>query len=100
MLGFGAGVAREFGEVALPDAVRHSQLYQEPCRRHAPVHHRTGRLRGGRVSGREQPARRLPRPADCGQRNRASGHRRVSRVARVDPRSPRRRLRPGAASDS
>jgi hypothetical protein len=27
-LGFSAGVAREVGEVALPDAVRHSQLYQ------------------------------------------------------------------------
>ena len=28
VLGLGAGVAREFGEVALPDAIRHSQLYQ------------------------------------------------------------------------
>src|SRR5262245_10737255 len=27
-LGFGAGVAREVGEVALPDGIRHSQLYQ------------------------------------------------------------------------
>ncbi len=27
-LGLGAGVAREVGEVALPDGVRHSQLYQ------------------------------------------------------------------------
>src|SRR5215510_14339671 len=27
-LGFGAGVAREVGEVALPDGVRHSRLYQ------------------------------------------------------------------------
>jgi hypothetical protein len=28
VLGFGAGMAREVGEVALPDGVRHSQLYQ------------------------------------------------------------------------
>lgn len=28
VLGLGAGVAREVGEVALPDGVRHSQLYQ------------------------------------------------------------------------
>jgi len=28
VLGLGAGVAREFGEVAFPDAIRHSQLYQ------------------------------------------------------------------------
>src|SRR4029453_9944355 len=28
VLGLGAGVAREIGEVALPDGVRHSQLYQ------------------------------------------------------------------------
>ena len=28
ILGLGAGVAREVGEVALPDGVRHSQLYQ------------------------------------------------------------------------
>jgi hypothetical protein len=27
-LGLGAGVAREVGEVALPDGIRHSQLYQ------------------------------------------------------------------------
>jgi hypothetical protein len=27
-LGLGAGVAREVGEIALPDGVRHSQLYQ------------------------------------------------------------------------
>jgi len=28
VLGLGAGVAREVGEVALPDGIRHSQLYQ------------------------------------------------------------------------
>ena len=28
VLGLGAGVAREVGEVALPDGVRHSRLYQ------------------------------------------------------------------------
>ena len=28
VLGLGAGVAREVGEVALPDGIRHSRLYQ------------------------------------------------------------------------
>ena len=99
-LGLSAGVAREVGEVALPAALRRSQLYQnlvdttlrffiEQVGQVEGVYARTGCA-----------AREFPRAPDGRQRDRVDGHRRVPRVARLGAGGDGRPLRHGTAPDS
>ena len=99
-LGLGAGVAREVGEVALPEGVRRSQLYQNLV--DATLRYLIEQV-GGVESLHGTTARlpeRLSREAGCRQRRRGARHHRLSRLASLGARRAGGSLRDGTPSDT
>ena len=92
VLGLGAGDGARNGEVALPDGIRRSQLYQNLVDATLRYIHRARGRRPGYKRWRGDASRRFPVQADRRQRRRTARHRRISRIAGVDTLGSRRPL--------